>query len=509
MRVILCILLVLLLAAVLGGPAAASRTAPVIVDHTSADLRPIPASAIGAAKADLHIAYGHTSHGSQLVDGMAGLTTFAGAPLAPSAYAFNEGGAGGALDLDDYFAEGDLGNPDFSSWATRTRAYLDRPENRGTNVVLWSWCGQVSWATGANIDTYLSLMSGLEHDYPAVTFVYMTGHLDGSGTDGNLNLRNNQIRAFCRANNRVLYDFADIESYDPDGNGFLARGANDNCDYDGGNWALQWQARHVEGRDWYGCPSAHSQALNANRKAYAAWHLFARLAGWSPGGTTPTPTPAPLPGTVEAEYYAPGAYHDTTPGNQGGACRQDDVDVETIPGGYAVCYVRDGEWLEYSVSVGQPAAFGLEARVASPNANGRVEVLADGVSAFTVAVPNTGGFGTYTTVRAPEVRPLAAGPHTLRVRFPTGYLNLDRLVVTVRPIDPPQLFPGGAGAPQDPDADGLYEDVNGNGRQDFADVVLFFNQMTWCAENEPLAAFDFNRNDRIDFADAVLLFNGL
>ena len=33
--------------------------------------------------------------------------------------------------------------------------------------------------------------------------------------------------------------------------------------------------------DWYSCSSAHSQPLNANRKAYAAWWLWARLAGWS------------------------------------------------------------------------------------------------------------------------------------------------------------------------------------------------------------------------------------
>ncbi|HOT95416.1 MAG TPA: hypothetical protein PK089_09555 [Methanoregulaceae archaeon] len=64
-------------------------------------------------------------------------------------------------------------------------------------------------------------------------------------------------------------------------------------------------------------------------------------------------------------------------------------------------------------------------------------------------------------------------------------------------------------APTDPDGDGKYEDLNANGRKDFADVVLFFNQMTWIAANEPLAAFDFNGNNRIDFADVVALFNDL
>ncbi len=70
-------------------------------------------------------------------------------------------------------------------------------------------------------------------------------------------------------------------------------------------------------------------------------------------------------------------------------------------------------------------------------------------------------------------------------------------------------MPGGIGVPTDTDGDGRYEDVNGNGREDFADVVLYFNQMGWIAANEPVAAFDLNGNGRIDFADVVALFNRL
>ena len=69
---------------------------------------------------------------------------------------------------------------------------------------------------------------------------------------------------------------------------------------------------------------------------------------------------------------------------------------------------------------------------------------------------------------------------------------------------PPSFLP-----PTDPDGDGLYDDVNGNGRKDFADVVLYFNQMTWIDGNEPMGLFDYNGNGRIDFADVVWLFNNL
>ncbi len=252
----------------------------MIINHSGTDLSSIPDEWIENAKENLHIAYGHTSHGSQLTSGMTGLAEFKG-----DKYAWNNGGTGGALDLHDYAMSGDLGNPDFTNWEKETRNYLkDHP---GVNVIIWSWCGQVSGASEQNINTYLDLMSGLEADYPDVTFVYMTGHLDGTGVTGNLHIRNEQIRNHCITYEKFLFDFADIESYDPDGNYYLDKNADDGCNYDSdgngsreSNWAIDWQNSHTEGVDWYQCGSAHSQPLNANMKAYAAWHLWARIAGW-------------------------------------------------------------------------------------------------------------------------------------------------------------------------------------------------------------------------------------
>jgi hypothetical protein len=252
-----------------------------VIGHMAINITDIPSEWIDKAKQSLHIAYGHTSHGSQLTTGMTGLVSFMG-----SEYAWNNGGTGDALDLHDYAMRGDLGNPDFTQWEVETRDYL--AVNQDVNVIIWSWCGQVSSASEENINTYLSLMSGLEEDFPGVTFVYMTGHLDGTGLAGNLHIRNEQIRDYCMANDKLLYDFADIESYDPDGNYYLSINANDGCYYDSdnngsldANWAINWQNSHTEGVDWYNCSSAHSQPLNANMKAYAAWHLWAIIAGWN------------------------------------------------------------------------------------------------------------------------------------------------------------------------------------------------------------------------------------
>lgn len=260
-------------------PTVAPSTGAIIIDHSCTNLDNIPQQWIEQAKIDLNIAYGHTSHGSQITDGMSGLVGFAG-----GLYAWNGDGSNGALQLQDggLGEASDLGNPDFTAWEATTRSYLD--SHPSTNVIMWSWCGQVSGASSGDIDTYLGLMSDLESDYPDVRFVYMTGHTDGSGLDGNLHIRNQQIRDYCIANDKILYDFEDIESYDPDGNYFGDRYVNDACDYDGGNWAVEWQESHQEGVDWYDCSSAHSQPLNANLKAYAAWWLWARLAGW-PGNS--------------------------------------------------------------------------------------------------------------------------------------------------------------------------------------------------------------------------------
>ncbi|MFK5926442.1 MAG: fibronectin type III domain-containing protein [Desulfuromusa sp.] len=272
-----------------------------VIDHNSTNISQIPESAINAAKTTLHIAYGHTSHGSQLTTGMTGLVAFAnggglGLALPHDIFAYNNGGTGGALDLHDYAMGGDCGY--YPQWVNNTRNYLT--SHPDTNVIIWSWCGQVSGKTEQSmIDTYLAPMTQLELDYPNVTFVYMTGHSDGSGESGNLHLRNQQIRDYCIANNKVLYDFYDIETYDPDNNYYGDKLVNDGCNYDSdnngsrdANWATAWQNSHTEGVDWYSCSSAHSEPLNANRKAYAAWWLWARIAGWSgsTGADTEDPT---------------------------------------------------------------------------------------------------------------------------------------------------------------------------------------------------------------------------
>jgi hypothetical protein len=259
-------------------PAAAqARSEPLVADHTTTGLSQIPPFWIVQAKAGLRLSYGHTSHGSQVVSGMGVLMAD---PLNNDLYDFNSDGGvtPGVLSLQDYTPDGDLGNPDYTTWATRTRNYLNTPGNN-RNLVVWSWCGQAD-TISENIDLYLSLMNQLESEFPNVTFVYMTGHLVGSGVEGNLNQRNEQIRNYVEANDKVLFDFADIESYDPDGDYFLDLYADDAANYDGGNWAIEWCNAHPGDPLCQSCSCAHSEPLNCNLKARAFWWLLARLAGW-------------------------------------------------------------------------------------------------------------------------------------------------------------------------------------------------------------------------------------
>ncbi len=227
--------------------------APIIADHGCVlQFDEIPHSAIMAVRANAKLFYGHTSHGSQLITGMNILAEQDTSFLIPPLVEYG----------------GDLGAGDNLAWVQTTRDFLDsQPE---LNIVIWSWCGGVSGISEAGIEAYLDSMTTLESEYPGVIFVYMTGHLDGTGPDGNLYLRNNQIRSYCTAHDKVLFDFADIESYNP--NDVWYPDGSDDC-----AWCAQWCASHD-------CPvcseCAHSHCFNCYQKGKAAWWLLARLTGW-------------------------------------------------------------------------------------------------------------------------------------------------------------------------------------------------------------------------------------
>ncbi len=253
-----------------------SASLDMVFGHAHTNHTSIPELWIEAAKTTFRVYYGHTSHGSQIMTGIAMIRNDL----------FNYNNGAGTLQIRET-TTADLGNPDTTAWVTITRAQLDRADN-DRNVVIWSWCGQLSTLDPAVVQRdYLDNMDRLEADYPGVRFVYMTGHLDGTGVAGRLNQNNELIRSFCRAGGKTLFDFADIESYDPDGAYYLDLGANDNCDYrdpvsgQTRNWALEWCAANP-GRCIACASCAHSQCLNCQLKGKVFWWMMARMAGWEP-----------------------------------------------------------------------------------------------------------------------------------------------------------------------------------------------------------------------------------
>ena len=165
---------------------------------------------------------------------------------------------------------GDLGHTGDLAWEQTTRQYLEE-EGNDFNMVMWSWCGGCSDNTTEGIQTYLDAMNQLEADYPNIVFVYMTGHTDGSGESGTLQASNNQIRNYCASNNKVLFDFGDIEMWDPAGTYYPD--TSDDC-----GWCDTWCGANT-------CPScgscAHSHCFNCYLKGQGFWWMMARLAGWS------------------------------------------------------------------------------------------------------------------------------------------------------------------------------------------------------------------------------------
>ncbi len=140
-----------------------------------------------------------------------------------------------------------------------------------------------------------------------------------------------------------------------------------------------------------------------------------------------TGTPAAVPGQIEAEDYDTGgqgsAWYDRTPGNQGGAYREDDVDIEAGGSGNVIAFVKSSEWLTYSVDVQEAGDYLATFRASSPWNGREVWVWVDGVMKAQVGVPNTGSFDTYEDATANVTLP--AGSHVVRLQFVRDSQNLD------------------------------------------------------------------------------------
>jgi hypothetical protein len=255
----------------------------LIINHNNIDITQIPDYWLAQART-LTIHYGQTSHGSQILSGLDYWEDIDGLKYN---YAISPGATPPTLPAGTDLLKIYTGNNYDGNTYVTPDMYWDgstgiehTTSTAATGLFdysMWSWCGQADTSDASYINEYLTQMSAFETAFPAMQFILMTGHNVGNpGT--NLLARNQQMRDYAIANDMVLFDFADIETYTPDGTFYDPAIYNYS---DGGcPWCTSWCASHTS--YCTNLPScAHTHGLFCKMKAQAFWWMMARLAGWN------------------------------------------------------------------------------------------------------------------------------------------------------------------------------------------------------------------------------------
>ena len=259
-----------------------------IINHTCENLSQIPMSWIDSVQAKQKWHYAHTSHGGQLTTGLNRIESSDPAynvakgnstlPNVPDALCIFDGQEGDTyISPEEYWRT--------ASGMNKTRDVLNH--NPTINVSQWCWCCQLNSYSQDNTQAYLDSISVLESEFPDVTFVYMTGNAQtGPGNHYNQNLsqgynryqRNEQIRNYCITNNKVLFDFADIDCwwYNPSSEEWELS----TYEYWNGSDTITVPYEHPQ----YNLnQAAHTSYENCENKGKAVWWMMSKLTGWDDG----------------------------------------------------------------------------------------------------------------------------------------------------------------------------------------------------------------------------------
>jgi beta-glucanase (GH16 family) len=183
---------------------------------------------------------------------------------------------------------------------------------------------------------------------------------------------------------------------------------------------------------------AGTQTLTLEEDA-AGWNVDSFAFAESGGGGTEGPyggTPAAIPGTVMNENYDTGGqgvgYNVTSSNGTDNGYRSDGVDLEVASApatGNDLGWSASGQWFRYTVNVSTAGTYTVTFLVAAESAVGDAFHLSNSSGSNlsgSVAVPDTGGWQTWTTVAATVTLP--AGTQTLTLNEDAAGWNIDSMV---------------------------------------------------------------------------------
>ncbi len=250
------------------GQVDALTTNAFVVDHNSTDASKIPQSYLDLAR-NLDVLFNHRSVGVNILEGINALKNQNGtrysinAASSPSQTWFQSNNGIGE------FQEGENTQP----W-TKTAGFKTLLTNYGSNiqVAIMKLCYVDNVRSADELwSNYRTTMLDLERTNANVKLVWTTMPLMTTG-DSVRDSYNLLVRDYAKANNKILFDIAAIESHKPDGS------ANTN----GGHEAMYGP---------YSTDGGHLTASGSERMANAWWFMMARIAGWNgQPNSTPTPT---------------------------------------------------------------------------------------------------------------------------------------------------------------------------------------------------------------------------
>jgi hypothetical protein len=286
---------------------AQTRTAPLVVDHTSVSLfTQIPSTYIDAAR-NTSMFYTDRSVGDNLTNGLDCLSSVYTSALY-YCKKYTHVVPEFSVQESDIIWQGSYPRPNWA-YVICTATSCTISQYNSTPVQALGYFTSYLESDDGTGETFanqvISQMSAFESTHPNVNVIYFTSSL-ARGSSDQTRIFNNRIRTWARANNKILFDAADILSHDIYGNPcFDNRDGVQYCNInqcegdtdpasvgnpdDGINTPAICQQYTTEADGGH----LGSASVGMIRLSKAVWVLMAQVAGWIPGSVSPPPTSQP------------------------------------------------------------------------------------------------------------------------------------------------------------------------------------------------------------------------